>query len=188
MLYLFFLFSLSNPSASFLHLLLALDILHFCVIAPSVFARLLSAYSILALTPSLMPNFLSVHLISSVWFNVRGPISFPLPLLLSLNPIIPRPFLLIISPILFNLPCFLYLFSRWWFVSFSTFVPFFFHLLYPASAPLSSYIPSAVKSFLAVVCMETDTTELNYMIEISAWEEEHLKKSEFLNLHKIWKN
>lgn len=62
-------------------------------------------------------------------------------------------FLLITSPILFNLLRFLYLFSHWWLVSFSTFVPFrpfISYLLNPASAPLSSHLPSAVRCFLAV--------------------------------------
>lgn len=57
--------------------------------------------------------------------------------------------------------------------------PFFSHLLHPASAPLSSYVTSFVKSFLAVACMETDMTALNYKLEISAWDGGTHKTSEF---------
>lgn len=52
---------------------------------PSVFAWLVSAYSILR---RIRLHFLSVRSISLVWFDVCRPIFFPLPLLLSPNPII----------------------------------------------------------------------------------------------------
>lgn len=93
-------------------------------------------------------NFLSLH-------PIRGrtqrlwPLS-PLPLLLSLNPITTSFHSYLLPAPSSSISCFLYLFIPWWFVSFSTFVPFrpfFSHLLNPASAPLlSSYISFLVMS------------------------------------------